>query len=449
MWDRPAAAGATLAVRLALLAGIFLSALDMGIVAPATWRVADAFHVPLDQVFWLVSAYALAYAAALPVAGRVGDRRGRRAVYVAGLVLFGAASLASAAAPTWPALLWGRAVQGVGAAAMTPTAVVLLSETVPPSRRGRAMGWVGAVYGVASVLGPPLGGALVQGPGVPFLFGLNAPVAGAALLAARRLPADRPAAEGPVDVGGALWLSLAVGGLLWVLGRVGQAAAWAAVGIVWAGLCGIGLVRAERCARDPIVPRGLAARLLPALALGAVGGGAMTVLDFMPLYGHTRFGLAADAAGQALVPMALAATAVAYAAGRLTDRVGPARTLAAGFLCLAAAGVLIGLAPADRTAYAASLVLIGVGTGVAMGPPLSVLCLQAAARHGGRDTGQAVAALSVARAFGTSAGPVALAALVPHYPALFAAFTGVTLAAAAASLAIAHRAPGPSRLRPT
>ena len=163
----------------ALVIGFFMILVDTTIVSvanPAIKAALDPDSNNLDSVVWVTSAYLLAYAVPLLITGRLGDRFGPKNIYLIGLAVFTLASLACGLSPTLGALIAFRAVQGLGAALMTPQTMAVITRTFPPNRRGAAMGLWGATSGVAMLVGPLAGGLLVDGFGWEWIFFINIPV---------------------------------------------------------------------------------------------------------------------------------------------------------------------------------------------------------------------------------------------------------------------------------
>src|SRR6266581_3232170 len=154
----------------------FMVALDALVVITALPAIHRDLGGSLSTLEWSVNSYGLTFAAGIITAAAVGDRLGRRRIYVAGLLLFTAASAACALAPTAAALIAARAVQGVGAAAVTPLSLTIATSSFPPAKRGSVMGIIGAIAGLAVAGGPLVGGGVVQGLDWHWIFWINVPV---------------------------------------------------------------------------------------------------------------------------------------------------------------------------------------------------------------------------------------------------------------------------------
>ncbi len=170
----------------ALVVGFFMILVDSTIVSVATPTIAQALDADINAVIWVTSAYLLAYAVPLLITGRLGDRFGPKVLYQAGLVVFTLASLWCGLAGSIEVLILARVVQGLGAAMMTPQTMAVITRIFPPQNRGAAMGLWGAVAGVASLVGPIVGGLLVDGLGWEWIFFVNVPVGVVAFVLAQR-----------------------------------------------------------------------------------------------------------------------------------------------------------------------------------------------------------------------------------------------------------------------
>ncbi len=309
----------------------FLILVDTTIVNTAAPAIMADLGAGLDQIVWILNGYLLAFAALLIVFGRVGDVLGSRNVFAAGLGLFTAASLGCALAPGPWQLVAARVVQGVGAAALIPQALALITAIFPARRRGLALGLFTAVAGVASVGGPTLGGLLITRYGWPAVFLINVPVGLAALPLTFRLVPDLRAPNRPhrFDTVGVL---LAVGGLVTLVYGLLERAA---VPLAIAALALLLFTLWERRHPEPLLQPALFRHRNFTLAA------AITAITSFALYGlllvfvvetQTVLGMTPLMSGVTALPMTLALTALAPLSGRLADRVGGRLPLTAGLV---------------------------------------------------------------------------------------------------------------------
>src|SRR4029453_8525879 len=189
--------------------------LDVMVVVTALHTIRVQLGATIDQLEWTISAYTLSFAVLLLTAAALGDRFGRRRLFVAGLGVFSAASAACALAPDAGSLIAARALQGAGAALIMPLALALLTDAFPPATRPRAIGIFTAAMGLTVALGPLLGGAVVEGISWPWIFWLNLPIAlGVAVLSLTRLR-ESAGPPGALDIPGLAVLSGPASALVW------------------------------------------------------------------------------------------------------------------------------------------------------------------------------------------------------------------------------------------
>jgi EmrB/QacA subfamily drug resistance transporter len=371
-----------------LCLGFFMVLLDTTIVNIALPALTTGLGASLDQVLWIVNAYTLTYAGLLITGGRVGDLYGPKRLFLVGMVLFTAASAACGFASSPGALIAARAVQGIGGALLTPQTLAILTMVFPPGRRGAAFGIWGAVAGIATIVGPTVGGWLVTSFGWRWIFYVNLPIGVVTLiLAAVLLPDLRFNRRHRLDWPGTL---LATSGLfLLCFGLIEGpshrwGAVWGPVSIPLALACGVVLLGVfawyQRAARDrePLVPAGVyrdrnfavMSAVVAAISFGMLG-------LFLPLviFLQSVLSLSALQAGLVLAPMSLASIASAPFAGRMADRYGGKDLLIAG-LVLWAGGIGLVLWAIrlyyDRTELIAGLVVAGLGLGMTFAPLQSI-----------------------------------------------------------------------------
>ena len=186
-----------------LFLGTLLAALDIALVGPALPALREAFALGERAVSWVFTAFVLANLAGLPVMAALSDRAGRRTVYLADVALFAVGTVVVVLAPSFEVLLAGRVVQGLGASGIFPVASAVVGDTFPPEKRGRAVGLLGAVFGVAFLVGPALGGIVLAFASWRWLFALTLPLAALVfVLSARTIPDTRAETPRPVDRAG-------------------------------------------------------------------------------------------------------------------------------------------------------------------------------------------------------------------------------------------------------
>jgi EmrB/QacA subfamily drug resistance transporter len=349
---------------------VFLDATVVNVALPA---ISDDLGTSLSGLQWTVNAYLVTLSALLLLGGSFGDRFGRRRTFVAGLVGFTAASLLCGVAPSSGFLIGARALQGVAGAFLVPGSLSIIAATFHPDDRARAIGAWSGLAGVASALGPFLGGWLIDAVSWRLIFLVNVPLAGAAIVIALRHVPETRAPEGkPLDVPGALLVTGALGCISYAAiehGTQASSAAWAAGA---AGLAAFVLL--EKRSSHPLLPLHLfrsaqfTGTNLTTLAVYAGLGGA---LFLVVLRLQVSLGYSALEAGAALVPITLLMLVLSPGAGQLGQRVGPRLPMTVGPL-VAAAGIALfsGVAPGDTywSGVLPGAVVFGLGLALTVAP---------------------------------------------------------------------------------
>src|SRR5437764_2065816 len=209
----------------------FMVVLDALVVITALPRMQRDLHVGVSSLQWTVNAYGIAFAAGIITAAALGDRFGRRLVFNSGLALFTLASALCALAPNASELIVARTVQGLGAAAVLPLSLTILTTAFPPQKRGMIVGVYGGLAGLAVALGPIVGGAVTQGIDWHWIFWINVPIGVVALPLARRLLPESHGAQERLDLLGVVLLTGSVVAIVWALVRAGQSG-WASPEII-------------------------------------------------------------------------------------------------------------------------------------------------------------------------------------------------------------------------
>ncbi len=352
-------------------AALFMASLDNLVVTTALPSIREHLHASLEGLQWTVNAYTLTFAVLLLTGAALGDRYGRRRMFVAGLGLFTLGSAAAALAPGIGWLIAARAVQGVGAAVLIPLTLTLLSAAVSPERRGLALGAWGAVGGLAIAIGPLVGGAVVQGASWQWIFWLNVPI-GLALLptAIARLTESRGTAT-RLDLPGLALASLGLFGI--VLGVVrGNDHGWTSITVLPPIVAGTLLVAAfiawELRAPEPMLPLHLfrsrtftLTNIASLLMFFGMFGSIFLLAQFLQVVQH----YSPLEAGLRTLPWTAMPVFIAPIAGTLSDRIGGRPLLAIG-LGMQAIGLGWLAAIASPTVAYAALVPAFIVSGVGM-----------------------------------------------------------------------------------
>lgn len=327
----------------ALCVGFFMILLDMTIVAVANPAITTHLNADVSKVIWVTSAYLLAYAVPLLVTGRLGDRIGPKNIYLAGLTVFTIASLACGLSGSINTLIAARAVQGLGAALMAPQTMAVITRIFPAAKRGAAMGAWGSVAGVATLVGPILGGVLVDNLGWEWIFYVNVPIGVIAFaLAAYYVPA-LPTTERKFDIPGVvlsgIGMSLLVFGIQEGNNYHWSTWIWSMIGAGVVVLIGF-LIYQSRNHDEPLVPLGLFKDRNFALANVAIMalGSAITAL-MLPGYFFLQAvrGLTPTQSALVFAPMAVMTGILSPVVGKLADKLHPAIMPTAGFAVFALA----------------------------------------------------------------------------------------------------------------
>ncbi len=354
----------------------FMVALDQLVVSTALIAIRTDLHASIGTLEWTANAYSLSFAVLLIAGAALGDRFGRRRMFVAGLSVFSLASVACASAPSIGTLIAARAVQGAGSALVMPLAVALLTGAFSPERRGSALGVFTALAGLAVVGGPVVGGAVTQGIAWQWIFWINVPI-GAVLIplvlirtGESRGPLVRP------DVLGLVLVSAGMFGIVWGLVRA-DAAGWGSAEVISALTGGavmtVAFVAWEARTREPMLSIGLFAdrsftggNVAMFLHTGALFGSVF----FLAQYLQITLGYSPLGAGLRFLPWTVPLFVIAPIAGRVLDRIGSRLLLALGLVLQAVGLGWVALTIADGRPYTAAVAaLVIAGCGAAMAIP--------------------------------------------------------------------------------
>ncbi|MGH3382984.1 MAG: DHA2 family efflux MFS transporter permease subunit [Nocardioidaceae bacterium] len=394
----------------------FMLALDALVVATSLTAIRLDLGATIEGLGWAANAYNVSFAVLLMTGAALGDRFGRRRMYVAGLVLFAMASAACALSPDIGWLIAARAVQGVGAAVVAPLALTLLSAAFPPERRGRALGIVAGLAGLATFSGPFVGGAIAEGLAWQWIFWLNVPIGLFAAFLAHRRIGESVGPNSSLDLGGLTLVTAGVLGVVWGLAR-GHVAGWGSLEVLTSLVAGVLLLTAfgawERHAAAPMLPLRLfrsSAFTAGNVANFCLWGSLYGFLFLTAQYLQTALGHGPLGAGLRLMACTSALILVAPLAGALADRFGERRFMVGGLLLQTTGMASLALiADADLAFSLMVLPLVVGGIGVSMGIPTAQRAVVGAVTAA--EVGQASGVVTTLRVLGGAFGIATLTAV--------------------------------------
>ena len=402
-------------VLLVAVLGTGMAFLDGTVVNVALPSIGRDLGASTSSLQWISDGYLLSLASLILLGGSLGDRYGRRRIFVTGVILFSAASLLCALAPNVEILIAARVVQGAGGALLTPASLAMIEASFRAQDRPRAIGAWSGLTGISSALGPLVGGYLIDAASWRAVFLLNLPVGAIVVAYAHHVPETRdPEASGPLDVPGAVLGALALAGTTFALiegpghGMTGAIAFAAALGVVAL----VGFLVVERKSPNPMVPLAMfaskqfsAANVVTFVVYAALGGMFFLFVSFLQI----SMGYSPIEAGAALVPETLIMLLLSARAGALAQRIGPRIPLTIGPITIAV-GMLMMTRINPGDGYVAdvlpAVIVFGLGLTLVASPVTATVLAAADASHAGIASGINNAVARVASLLAVAALPL-------------------------------------------
>jgi MFS transporter, DHA2 family, methylenomycin A resistance protein len=416
-WFRPRAAGGTTLILLTMSLGVLIAQIDTSVVNLAVKEIGASLNAGVTALQWVVDAYNLVYASLLLTAGTLADLYGRRRIFALGIALFTLGSLVCGLAPNATVLVAGRAVAGLGAALEVPTSLAILAVAYPGAKqRAQALGIWASCNGLAFIIGPTLGGVLVESVGWRSIFLLIIPLCVLALgLTATAVPESSDPKGRSLDVPGQA-LAVAALGALSLAVIEGPRWGWESFASVAAfagsALAAVLFVLRQRGADGALVPLPMFRNRVFSASLGiaaAMTFGMYAMLFLTPLYLQASRGDGALLAGVELLPMSVTFVIVSQLSGKIANAYGPRLPMTLGMAMMGLGLFMLALIPLDNSLWLveAALLVIGCGLGLNTAPVNGVAVANVAAARSGTASGL----VNTARMVGATLGVAVLGAI--------------------------------------
>lgn len=374
-----------------LFFGVLMGALDISIVGPAIPSISETIQVVQKNLSWIFSIYVLFNLVGISLFAKLSDLYGRKSIYMATLAIFGIGSLVVSLAPDFNILLLGRAIQGFGASGIFPVASAVVGDQFPPEKRGRVLGMIGAVWGIAFIIGPILAGTLLAFFEWHVLFLINLPIVIVLIyFSSKLLSSDRVESANEIDWKGILLLGLFLGTLTYGVNSYDKSQGLSGLAElnVWPFLAAslvfmVTLFFLEKNAAYPVInPRLFNSRQIRIVGFIAIVTGLFqSAFVFIPNLAVLSYGVKSSTASFMLLPFVLATAIGSPIFGRLLDKTGSRLVILMGLALSAAGLLLIGLSGDSRAIFYGSGILIGLGLSVLAGSGLRYIMLNEVGVH--------------------------------------------------------------------
>lgn len=388
------------------LLGIFMGALDHGIVGPALSSIISAYQVSESWGVWSFTIYTLAFAVSIPVLGKLSDRMGRKQTFMFGIILFAVGSLIAAFASHFTVFLLGRVVQAIGSGGIFPITAAQIAVTTPPEKRGKALGLIGVAFGIGTIAGPSVGGMILKMLEWQWIFLINIPISILILLLVAGLKQDQATVKKPIDVPGIILLSIMILAIMYGI----SSSRWI---FILGGLALIPfLLMIERRQADPLLNTGYFTRknTVTLLFSSLISGFVMaTSINFLPFFTELMLGMEKGSSGLLATPFAISSVIASLIGGAMVDKIGAKKVLLTGFMLSILGALLLGFFVDSLAIFVVIIMVMGFGVGIIIGAPLNILILQAVEP---KETGAAIGYLGLFRSLGSTLGATVAGKLI-------------------------------------
>lgn len=409
------------------LLGIFMGAIDTGIVSPAREIIQNSFGVDKTSGTWIITLYTLVYAISMPIVSKMSDRYGHKKGYVFGIVTFGLGSFLCGISNfygNFTFMLIARGIQALGAGGIMPIANAVIGNSFPEEKRGTALGLVGMIYGVGNILGPTMGSSIIDIAGSShwgWIFFINVPISIIILILSTRMEESNEKSSKPIDLIGAFTLAILIGSLMYALTNTDFFNLFTSIksGDVYPFLIIFFImvpivVFIESRAKDPIlnIKYFKDFQMLMILITGFIVGIGMMGMVFVPQFAENVLKLKAGSGGYLITLLALFSGIAAPISGKLIDKKGAKFVLILGFLFNIAGSLFLAFVTTKLLSFfsvVVGLALMGIGVGFTMGAPLNYLVLQTVPKE---ESAAGLATMSLLRSIGLAISPSILIGFV-------------------------------------
>lgn len=402
------------------LLGIFMGAIDTGIVSPGRELIQNSFGVDRSAGTWMLTLYTLVYAVSMPIVSKMGDKFGYKKAYIFGIATFGLGSLLCGLSNfygNFTFFLIARGIQALGAGGIMPIANAVIGNSFPEEKRGTALGLVGMIYGVGNILGPTLGSSIIDLAGSShwgWIFFINVPISLIILLFSYKLKNTKAETQKPMDLAGAVVLAGVISSIMYALTNLDffhfttsiKATNVYPYLIIFALLTPI-MVFIESKAKDPIlnIKYFKDKQMLTILIVSFIVGIGMMGMVFVPQFSENVLKLKAGSGGYLVTLLAVFSGVAAPVSGKLIDKKGARFVLCLGFLFTITGTLFLGFVATKLLNFIGifiGLALMGLGVGFTMGAPLNYLVLETVPKE---ESATGLATMSLMRSIGLAISP--------------------------------------------